>query len=166
MWPHTFCLFILLPVSSVHGQHLFPTSWFDYWNFKILTYSAFNLEISCTHIVQEFFLLFNLYPLFFIKLLVLRFCSFLMHRHVFKERGLLEKKMLMLRNCVRTNAYCKIAVTTVIKFREPTLLFGLLHKNNSHCDCSLFQRQLSSGPKCDWMQSYIITHWWFQGENF
>ena len=53
----------------------------------------------------------------------------------------------MLRNCVRTNAHCKIAVTSVIKFREP----------DSDCDCSLFQRQWSSGPKCDWTQSYIIT---------
>lgn len=53
----------------------------------------------------------------------------------------------MLRNCVRTNAYCKIAVTSVIKFMEPTLLFGLVHKNNSQCDCYLFQRQLSSGLK-------------------
>jgi hypothetical protein len=64
----------------------------------------------------------------------------------------------MLKNCVRTNAHCKIAVTSVIKFRELTLLFSLLHKISSQCDCSLFQRQLSSGLKCDWMQSYIITH--------
>jgi hypothetical protein len=75
-----------------------------------------------------------------------------------KKGGLLEeKKMLMLRNCVRTNAHYRIAVTGVIKFREPTLLFSLLHKNNSKCDCSLFQRELSSGLKCDWTQSYIVA---------